>query len=87
MVRYRPTDIKWCEMHTCRITVENGEPVAFTFTAYSGTVWTLSRADLINRCMSVPGNPDYKVGDEVITYWIDEHGVCFHGRIIAMDAA
>ena len=85
MVRYRPWEKQWAEMKSCAISVENGEPAMFTFTAFDEYKWTLSRADLINRCISLCGRKDYKVGDEIITYWTDDRRLCYHGRIIQID--
>ena len=86
MVRYEPGDKRWAEMKSCAISIENGEPSMFTFTAFDNLKWTLSRADMINRCISLCGVKDYKVGDEIITYWIDDRRLCYHGRIIQIDA-
>ena len=55
MVRYEPNGKHWAEMKSCAISIENGEPASFTFTAFDNLKWTLSRADLINRCISLCG--------------------------------
>ena len=82
MVRYEPANHRWAEMKSCAISIENGEPSMFTFTAFDNLNWTVTKADLINRGISLCGVKDYKIGDEIVTYWIDDRRLCYNGRII-----
>ena len=35
--------------------------------------------------VSLIGRKDFKLGDEIVTYWINDHRLCYQGRIIDID--
>ena len=35
--------------------------------------------------VSLIGRKDFKLGDEIVTYWINDHRICYQGRILEID--
>ena len=76
-----PSNHEWYEAHTA-IPYKNGsdgKPTGCTFLVFYEGVFELT-ADHINKGWSgaggviMPGNGDFKIGDEVVTRWIQEDG-------------
>ena len=55
------------------------------FISFDNLSWTLSSEDLKNGDISLCGVQDYKLGDEIVTYWIHDRRLCYKGRIIDID--
>ena len=90
MINYNPAQHQWAEMHTCVVSTDaEGKPSGATFIAFDNISYNVAahRMTLPGGAagVSLIGRKDFKMGDEIITYWINDHRLCYHGRIIDID--
>ena len=77
-------------MHTCIVSTDtDGRPSGATFIAFDEISYNVDvhRMTLAGGAagVSLIGRKDFKLGDEIITYWINDHRICYQGRIIDID--
>ena len=66
--------------------MRDGKPFAFVFYAFDDKPWRLTMGDLVARKVSVIGKTDFKIGDEIITYWREpDQRLCYNGWVTEID--
>ena len=69
-------------MHTCIVSTDrDGRPAGATFIAFDEISYNVDvhRMTLAGGAagVSLIGRKDFKLGDEIITYWINDHRLCY----------
>ena len=86
-------DHEWYEAHSAipwKTLGADGKPTGCTLIDWEEDAWECS-ADHIFKGWSgaggvtLSGNGDFKVGDHIVTAWIQQNGKCYEGKILDID--